>query len=252
MVRFPPDLPLLIMRGDRDGAVVAELRSSEAVRTLSLASGRYFVHVRGKDVLYEAELEVASGVSRELRLADMQSVAYARLVRKGNSERRAAQALYVGALARSALDASGSACLGLAAGFALELAQLGLRLQLSGCGAAFANPPLRASVGQYAAQLDGFHTWDTSLFSFSLGVGAGVSLFRQSFTTRGEAPDRSALAPFIAVAAALERDITSNTFARLEVAGETHFLRLRGEQRAPASTATNFAAAVTLALGLRL
>jgi hypothetical protein len=36
------------------------------------------------------------------------------------------------------------------------------------------------------------------------------------------------------------------------VAGETHFLRLRGEQHGPVSAATNFAACVTLSLGIRL
>jgi hypothetical protein len=252
MVRFPSELPVLIMRGDQLGAVVAELRSAESARTLSLPSGRYFVYARGKDLLYEAELVVVSGVSSELRLNDMKKVAYARLVRKGTGHARSAFALYAGPFARSALDSNGSACFGVAGAFALELAQLSLRLHLSGCRAAFANTPLQATVGQYTAQLDGFHTWDTPWLSFSLGLGAGLSLFRQQFTTRGDAPDRTSYFPFIVLAAALERDITSSTFVRLELAGETHFLRLKGESRAADYAATNFAASITLALGLRL
>jgi hypothetical protein len=208
--------------------------------------------VRGKDVLYESELDVAAGVSRELKLTDMKTVTYARLVRKGSGDLHLAHALYAGPMVRSALDSNGSACLGVAAAFGLELAQVGLRVQLSGCGASFANAPLRASVGQYAAQLGGFHTWDTPALSLSLGLGAGLSLFRQTFATRGEAPDRSSLVPFVSLAAALERDITSSTFVRLEVAGETHFLRLQAGRHVAPYAATNFAVNALLALGLRL
>ena len=92
---------------------------------------------------------------------------------------------------------------------------------------------------------------NTAALSFSLGLGAGLSLFRQQFTTRGEAPDRSAVFPFIVLAGALERDLTTNTFVRLELAGETHFLRFRAASGAPYA-ATNFALNLTLALGLRL
>jgi len=252
MLRFPAALPALIMRDDGQGAVVAELRSSESARTLSLASGRYYVCLRGQDVLYETEIVVENGVSRELRLSDMRQVAYARLVRKGGSARRSAYSLYLGPLARSTLESNGSLCLGGAGALAVELAQLSLRLQLSGCGASFANSPLQAHVGQYTAQLAGFHTWDMPVLSVSLGLGAGLSLFRQQFETRGRAPDRSAVFPFIMLAAAVERDLTSSTFLRLELVGETHFLRLRGDASAPVDAATNFAASATLAFGLRL
>lgn len=251
-LRFPPTLPALIMRGDGQGAVVAELRSSESARTLSLASGRYYVCLRGQDVLYETEIVIENGMSRELRLSDMRQVTYARLVRKGGSARRSAYALYAGPSVRSALDSNGSICWGGAGALAVELEQLSVRLQLSGCGASFANAPLAANVAQYTAQLSGFHTWDLPMFSLSLGLGAGLSLFRQQFETRGRAPDRSSVFPFIVLAAAMERDLTSSMFMRLELAGETHFLRLRGDASAPVDTVTNFAASATLALGLRL
>ena len=46
-------------------------------------------------------------------------------------------------------------------------------------------------------ELVGLHTWDVGPAALSLGLGVGADWIHQEFTTRGSAPERDAIAPFV-------------------------------------------------------
>jgi hypothetical protein len=251
LVNFPGESSVLVLRGRGDGPVVAEIRRGKHGRTVSLPPGHYTVRAHGEHVLYEGELEASPGSSLHLELTDMRRIEYARLVRKGGSGETFAHSIQAAALLRSALANAQTACLGASVGYAMDLTQLGLYAGVSACTSSFSNAHLRATVNAYDAQLRAYHAWDLSRLSLALGLGAGLALFSERFSTAGTARDRDSLTPFVAISAGLALEISSSVFAALDIAGETYFLRLQRDVMDPVRSTVDFALRSTLGLGLR-
>ncbi len=85
----------------------------------------------------------------------------------------------------------------------------------------------------------------------SVGLGGGAALFTQRFETRGLAPDRTTLAPFISVLAALGYDLGGGFHVDLDLAAETHFLRVQERASAAPSAVVGFALRPSLIFGKR-
>ena len=250
-LRFPDGMSFLILRDSAEGAIVAELSERSPTRSLSLAAGRYFVRGRGQDVLFEGSVYATEGGSTPVELERLSRIEYAKLVRKGRSERLVAHGLEAGVRGRSVLPGSDVPCGGGFLGYAVDFAQLGARVRLDLCKTGFENGQLSADVYAYDLDFRLYHVWDVSAFFVELGLGGGASVWSQRFVTRDVAPARDAVAPFVSVGAATGVDFTSGFYASLDAAGETHFLQVQPSTREPGALAIGFALRATLAVGRR-
>ncbi|MDD9937176.1 MAG: caspase family protein, partial [Myxococcales bacterium] len=121
---LPSGMSFMLMREDEDGAVVAELSSRAPRRELSVRPGRYFVRARGTDVLFEGEVRVGAGASRQVDPAEMRRIEYAQLVRKGEGRARLAQGPEAGMRVRSPLPNEAQECIGAFGDYAVDFASV--------------------------------------------------------------------------------------------------------------------------------
>jgi hypothetical protein len=252
-VHFPPKLNFLLMRGAADGPVVAELEEGAVQRSLSLRPGPYFVRARGREVMYEGPLTAAAGSSQSIELGRLSRIEYARLVRKGRSDGSdgtVVHSLEVGGLVRSVMPNAETACFGASLGYALDFASFGGRARFNACHSSFENRLLTAATNAYDLDLRLYRAWDLSLLALEIGLGGGVSLFTGHYETRGLAPSATSLAPFLAVGGGALFDLGwRGVFLHLDVAAETHFMRLRDDAFSDAEWTAHVAVRGGLSLG---
>jgi hypothetical protein len=256
LIRFPDELAFMVLREDADGAIVADVRRS-GQRLLSLPPGRYFVRARGEQVLYEGEVRALAGTSLALSLAGLRCIEGAHLVRLANKGDRAptvAHKVELSGLVLTPLEAVTQPCLGGSVGYWLELAPVSLQVRIGACTSSSepAPPRLASRLLAYRAELLAHRVWDFQNLALAVGIGAGVSLAQQRFETERDAPQRTAALPFVAISARAEWDLSRHWFVALEVAAETHFLRLQRERLDPALHHVSFVLAPALGLGVRL
>jgi hypothetical protein len=249
-LRLPTGTDVLLMRDGQDGAVVAELGAATAQRTLSLRPGRYFVRARGPEVMYEGQLDAVAGSVRELDLHQLQRIDYAQLVRKGGNARTQSQAVELGARLRSVMPNTATVCVGVFLGYAVDFASFGVRARLNACTSGFENAIVAATVNAYDLEVQLYRAWDLSALTLAAGLGGGLSLFSQRLDTRGRAPDRTTLAPFVSLGVAAQRDLGfGGLYGQLDLTGETHFLRLRASALAAADASARFGLRAGLGVG---
>jgi hypothetical protein len=246
---FPADMSFLLMRDSAEGNVVAEIAEHNATRTLSLRPGHYFVRARAADVLYEGELQAAASAATTVDVGSMTRIQYARLVRKGQHDSGFAQALELGGRLRTRLPNANTLCVGGFLGYGLDFADFGARLRLGLCTSSFEQGELRATTNAYDAEARVYRAWDLSAMFVELGLGAGVSLFTQRFRGVAEAPPRNSLAPFLMLTASAGLDLPHGFYASLDLAGETHFLRLQRTDISEVEAMISFALRTSLAVG---
>ncbi|HTU57394.1 MAG TPA: caspase family protein, partial [Polyangiales bacterium] len=249
-LQFQAGYAYLLMRESADGSVVAELDQYAAKRTLSLRPGQYFVRARGSDVMYEGPLVAAGGATQTVELDALRRIEYARLVRKGRSDLKLAQAVEAGVSIRSVLPNAQSLCVGAFAGYAADFSDFSAHIRLSACRSTFDNQIVEGATNAYDLALRFAHAWDFSALALEVGLGGGLSLFTQAFETRGRAPGLHTLAPFLALAASAVLDTGwSGAYLRVDLAAETHFIYLRDDALHPASYGAYFALRPTLGIG---
>jgi hypothetical protein len=131
---LPPGHAYLLFAGGEQGPVVAEVGANDARRLIALDAGHYFVRGRASDHLLEGQVALAPGQTLWLQDSQLSTVEYARLARKGGTERASSHGPWLGYQLRSPLWSGASVCQGLRAGYAVELPQVSLR---SALGASF-------------------------------------------------------------------------------------------------------------------
>lgn len=245
---FPAHLTWLVVRDGPRGHVVAEVGASARQPTLSLRPGRYFVRGRGRDALYEGSVRLEADRSHAIRLASLDRIAYARLVRKGGGP-ESIDGPVVAALVRSALVPGDRPCLGALAGWSWELRQATLTPRLGLCRSAYDNQQLTATTTAASLELRISHAWDLPVVTVDLGVGLGAELFRQSFETRGEAPPRTTAAVHLDAGLGSSVDLWGKSYVWLELAVQSHFFRFEEDQTR--SITAEVAARGLLGIGLR-
>jgi hypothetical protein len=250
-LQFPEGLSFLIMRDSAEGQVVAELSERSPARSLSLSAGDYFVRGRGHDVLYEGRVHAPAASMTPVELDRLERVQYAKLVRKGRSERVVAHSFEAGVRGRTVLPGTAAPCAGGFLGYGIDFADLGARARVDFCAAGFENSSLQANTHVYDLDLRVYHAWDLSKLFVELGLGGGASLWAQRFETANIAPSRQSLAPYVSLGAAVGMDFSEGYYASLDIAGETHFLRVRASELDPTELQVGFAARAALLLGRR-
>ena len=160
-LRFPAGLAFLVLRGDGDGPVVAEVGPADRQRRLSLKPGRYFVRGRGRDYLLEGTLSLAAGGNQLVEERQLARVQYARLVRKGGADRPALSVLG-GYQAATSLWSDGGLCQGGFAGPALALSRLTVDLAIGACRSRDPRQFLEATADVFDARAGLWMEWDSA------------------------------------------------------------------------------------------
>jgi hypothetical protein len=150
---------------------------------------------------------------------------------------------------RSPLPNADTACFGAFVGYGFELSSFGVRARYGSCASELHNDVLSGVVLAHDLELGFHHAWDLSLFSLEAAIGPGVSLFHQHFETRGSAPSRLAAAPFVGLGLGAQVDLSHGIYSSLNVAGQTHFLRLIDSERPAGRLTVGFALRTTIAFG---
>jgi hypothetical protein len=243
---FPRGHAYLLFAGDEQGPVVAEVGEHDAQRQLALEPGLYFVRGRARDHLLEGLVGLGAGQTVRLEESQLSAVEYARLARKGGSDRARAHGPWLGYQLRSPLWSSATPCHGLRAGYALDLPQLSVRGGLGACRSSFENGVLRASADELGVDVSAAHVWDFSAVSMSFGGVAGASWLRQRFETLGRAPGRDSLGLSVGALIGASLELTRGYHLFAETLGQVLFF----EQRQPAgSSRTTAEPALRLTLG---
>jgi hypothetical protein len=229
---FPTGRTYLVMAANERGPVVGEVNEVAAARRLSVRPGRYFVRGRASDALLEGDVDVTAGGKIDVTDDRLHRIAYARLVRKGATEKSIAHGPEMGYAFRTPLANSATLCHGGFAGYGLHFEALSLGLRLSGCHSWFVNDVVHANSNAFDAELRVLHSWDLPLVSLDIGVGLGGGLLHQSFATTGMAPSRLSPAGSLALLLGLHADIGRG----FSLVAESGFLSVVYAQRDEASS----------------
>jgi hypothetical protein len=178
-----------------DGDVAAEVKSTNTARRVVVAPGRYQVRARGRDVMYEGDIELSIGASQTVELSSLTTIEYARLVRKGEADRAFVLAPRLGAFGHTAWQAGGGVCNGAMTAVPMEFQYLSVAPRLSLCGAQWENPFLQATELETTLDVAMAHVFDLPVVSLSVGGFAGVTVMQQTFKTTGRAPSRTSTWP---------------------------------------------------------
>lgn len=234
---LPPGQTYLLFAGDEQGPVVAEVGAHDARRLLALEPGRYFVRGRASDHLLEGPLELGPAQTLKLDAAELGRVEYARLARKGGSDRQSAHGPWLAYQLRTPLWSGATVCQGLRAGYGLELPQLSLRAGLGACRSSFSNAVLDATADELGLDVAAAHVWDFSAVSLAFGGSVGASWLRQRFETLGEAPERDSLGLAVGALFGASFQLGQGYHLLAESLGQVLFFEQRGSSGADELTA---------------
>jgi len=229
VLHLPPGLGFLVIAGGAEGPVVGEVEPNGGGRALSLRPGRYFLRARAPDELLEGQVDLGATESLVVDTTNFQRVAYARLVRKGARSGGIAHGPELGISLRSTLPNAEGPCLGPLLGYRAEWPALTLYARLTACQTGFENVAVDASVSDLGLTLYAMRAFDLHALTLGLGVGAGLDLMHQDLESQGQAPDHTALAPLLGLAAGATLPFAGRWLVELDVFGETSFLRLEDE-----------------------
>jgi hypothetical protein len=243
---FPPGHAYLLFARDQHGPVVAEVGEHDQRRLLALEPGRYFVRGRASDHLLEGLIELGPGQTVALQESQLSPVEYARLARKGGTERESAHGPWIGYRLRSPLWSDASFCQGLGAGYSIALPQLSLGVGLGAGLATFENDELRARADELSFDFAASHVRDFSRLGVSFGGVAGASWLRERFETRGRAPGRDSLAITLGALLGAAWELEHGYYLFTEALGQVLFF---AQRRSAVSDATLAKPALRLTLG---
>src|SRR5262249_4294049 len=210
---FPQPGAYLVKR-TAGGAVIAELTTEDVGRRLSLDAGRYRVVRRDSSYLLESDFSVMEGADTWVRPETMQRVDYARVVRKGGTERTRALSAFVSAGARGDLLDLGTAWLAML-GLRLDLPSLSLEARLGYASSQQTNRRLDIDTREVSVALAATRAFDLGRLTVGLGLEAGSSWFAQAFHDP-QTPDRDVAGLFVGPIAQLQLPIGKRTYTRLD------------------------------------
>lgn len=186
----------VVYRGSKNGSIVAEVNVRHKQALLSLPAGSYFVQYRRPSYYLEYNLRLSDGETRALSKSSGRKVAYARLVRKGSSERVFSQQVYSRIGAHGELLEGFGATPTLQLGYQVDWASLSLsirgragRSSLNSLSTNLSVVTRELGIGLMAQKL-----WDLPYASFGIGLSGDITNLDQSFGGTATAPSRRATA----------------------------------------------------------
>ncbi len=212
-----PGLYVIFDQRQRD-RVVAEVVVGKDGGELVLRPGDYRVQLRKPRTYRQTDVSLAAGGRADLDAAPHETLAYARLLRKGGGEPRAVHGLQLLAAARGEILAgagiTGHALLGYSVDFEwLTMSLRGRYARGSSISEAGEVTTIHEEIG-VGLVLE--RVLDLSWLSFSVGLGVEGLAHMQTFQTDGEAPDRTAWGVGLSLLAAAEAELGGGLSLRIE------------------------------------
>lgn len=228
ILALPPGGAYLVLRDSSSGPVVAEVAAADAVRTMNLSAGSYFLRGRVADHLLEGSVQVLPLATAQVTSSALTRVEYAKLARKGDPERARAHGVEAGARLRSPLPNAERACYGAYAAYRYDARRAAFSAYGGFCRSGFAGEGIEARVDEYSAGVRGSHVWDLGAhFGFELGAGLAFALFSQRFETEGAAPSLRSGAGEAEVFGALPVELAAGVYLALELSAQVYVLPLQ-------------------------
>jgi hypothetical protein len=180
----------LVLEGDQDGPVVAEVGVPGRGRRLALRPGRYFLRERAPGEIHEGTLALAPGQIFAVSGWSYTRLAYARQVRKGEGGPELAHGPACAYRMRGELLHGQGLAHGLQLGWPLALRWVSLTPRLAWVRSVSRNELVRAATDELQLGLEAAYTLDLSSLSLSAGVVLGGAWLHQSYENRASTPGR--------------------------------------------------------------
>lgn len=220
LVTFPPG-SYLVHQGGAEGPMVAEVIADQP-RRLALPPGVYHVTRRARDHLLQGEFRVEAATTRTLDPANLRRLDFARVVRKGGTERDLAANAFVGGAVRGALLDLGLAS-GAVAGTRLDFPFLALEARVGLLQSRVAPDRLTIDTRELSASLAAYRAFDLGSLTLAGGVEVGGALLDQRFHEK-QTPDRRSYALSVGPAATVETVLSGPWTLRLDGTFLTYLL----------------------------
>jgi hypothetical protein len=210
----------VVQQRDAVGSPVAEVEVGESARSLALPEAPYFVTRRAADHLLQRRFTVSAAHATPVRAADMERIAYARVVRKGGTAlARSASVFATGGL-KAGLREVGAG-LGIEGGIRLDLPALSLELRIGGSSFGPNGPDDQKrirSAHELSTAVVGLRAIDLRHATLAAGIVAGG--FRRERELGANAPagqPAEQIGAVVGAVAQLHRQLVGRIYARLEL-----------------------------------
>lgn len=235
---FPNDRTYLVFRDDEHGAVLAEIDAHASHSRLVLPPGKYFIRGRAPTHLLEGTVTLEAGQERRINQGDLRRVDYARVARKGGTERKIAHGLVMGYQVRTPLVNDAHWCHGVRAGYPVDVQWFSVTPRLGWCRGTFDADNVGIRRDEFDVDVSFLRVFDPPIVSIGLGLSVGLAWLRQVFDTRGFAPPRNTLAGHIDAIVNLDWELSRGFYARTQISGQVYiFEQQRGNEPESSSTA---------------
>ena len=228
-LRMPKGLGVLLFAGGPDGPVVAEVGLRDRVREISVEPGRYFVRARGRDALLEGVVRLGAGESTTLSTTGLRRIEYARLARKGGTERRLAHGPQAAYQLATGLWPSGGPCHGARVGYAVDHRWLTVVPRLGLCRASTSGSALPTTLDVFDLDVTVLHAFDLPVVTIGVGLAGGPTLLRQRFSTSRRAPENATLGGHVDAVLGLSWDLPKGVYVLTDVSAQAQVFRARTE-----------------------
>ncbi len=226
-VRFPKGRGVLLFVQGPKGAVVAEVGARDAVREISIEPGKYFVRARARDYLLEGTIRVGPSEVRTIKDRELDRIEYARLARKGGTDRRLAHGPQAAYQIGSGLWPDSGACHGARLGYALEHRWLTVVPRLGFCRSKTRGYALPTTGDVFDFDVTVVHAFDLPVLTIGVGLAGGPTLLRQSFSTERRAPNNRTVGGHADAVLALTWDLPRGVYFQSDVSAQAQVFRAR-------------------------
>ncbi|MFT3698241.1 MAG: caspase family protein [Kofleriaceae bacterium] len=247
-IRVPTDRDVLVLAGNADGPVVAEVGVHDRTRRVNVRAGTYFIRERGDHHLLEGTISLGAGDEHTVDDRELKRVDYVEVAAKGAMPREP-DAIYAGALVRTPIT-DGDPCIGGEASYAFSIGWLSLAPRLAECREHSANPYVATATDDMTAELLVGHAWHLGDFAIGAHVGAGAAVLHQHFTTEGVAPSRTIAGGVFGGGAQIDYAITGGIYARL--AGDVSTFVIRSDDEMSTRWTSPLVVGATFGVGWHL
>jgi hypothetical protein len=217
----------LVQKHDSAGPVVAEVTADAPGRRLAIDAGRYAITKRQPDRLLQGTVVVTAHRIASVHAADLEVVDYARVVRKGGSDRRRAWSGFALAGARGELLDLGTPWR-VTGGARVDTAGLSYELRASAGMSSITNPRHGVDTGEASLAIAALDVIDRGRFAVGFGLLAGGGLLRQQFVEAvafGAEPARNTAFALVGPLVTVDTGIARRIYARIEASSPTYMLR---------------------------
>lgn len=232
---FPEGRAFLVLADGPDGSVVAEVGVVDATRQINVAEGRYFIRGRARDHLLEGTIRVRDGETKAVTADGLKRVDYARLVRKGGSDKSLAHGPMAGYQLRTPITDGTGLCHGAMAGYPVATRHITVTPRLGFCRAGFTADRVDVTTDQYELDVGATYVFDVPLVSIGFGASVGVSLLRQAFATEGTAPPRNTVAGHADAIVSMSMDLPRGFYILADLAAQLYVMRTQTGPRTSAA-----------------